>query len=90
MTEVEFNNCFFPRIDRGVLCWAYPRLGLPGPLGAVLVWLCWDTAGLCPGTTRALVLVSSAVLDMAPSLAEALWVSGTGTSEGDVGDGADS
>lgn len=99
MSKVEFNN-FFCGVDRRILCRVYPSLGLPGPVGMLLVWpcsgsagvaqgllLCWDTAGLCPWDHW-----SSGVgpFSHARAWQGLLCVSGTGTSEGDVGDGADS
>lgn len=72
MSKVEFNNCFFGRIDRGILCRVYSRLGLPQPLVPVLVWPCSGTraavspgslsvvpCGSVPGTPRALLLSPS-------------------------------
>lgn len=51
MSKVEFNNCFFGRIDRGILCRVYSRLGLPQPLVPVLVWPCSGTrAAVSPGS----------------------------------------
>lgn len=45
MSKVEFNN-FFCRVDRGILCRVHPSLGLPGPLGTLLVWPCSGSAGV--------------------------------------------
>lgn len=106
MSKVEFNNCFFVELieESYVVCtpgWDCLDLWvgtlLVWPCSAVLVWregccepwllLCWDTAGLCPWDHW-----SSGVglFSRARAWQGAPWVSGTGTSEGDVGDRADS